>query len=106
MTEICEVVVTGDDVESLISMTKELISRRLVACGQHVSTIRSVYRWDGKLNDDTEARVMLHTRQELVSCLIDVIKAEHSYDVPCILATPIQEANPDYVQWVYDETRS
>jgi periplasmic divalent cation tolerance protein len=105
MTEpICEVIITAASQDWLISFTRSLVEDRLVACGQHIASIRSVYRWDGKIHDDHETRVALHTRASLVQQVIDRTRQAHPYDVACILAIPVAAGNPDYVQWVIDET--
>ena len=65
MTEpICEVIISADDEDWLINFTRTLVEDRLAACGQHVVPIRSIYRWDGSVQDDREIRVALHTRAE------------------------------------------
>ena len=104
-TGICEVVITADDVDWLIGFTRSLVEDRLAACGQHIERIRSVYRWDGKIEDGAEVRVALHTRAELVPEIIQRTNREHSYDVPCVLALPVAAGNPEYVAWVLAETR-
>jgi periplasmic divalent cation tolerance protein len=105
MTEpICEVIITADSEDWLINFTRSLIEDRLVACGQHIAPIRSIYRWDGTIHDDREMRVALHTRTSLVQEVIDRTRKAHSYDVACILAIPVQTGNPDYIQWVISET--
>jgi periplasmic divalent cation tolerance protein len=105
MTEqICEVIITADSEDWLVSLTRSLVEDRLVACGQHISPIRSIYRWEGKVHDDSEMRVALHTRTSLVQTVIDRTRQVHPYEVPCILAFPIQAGNPEYLQWVIEET--
>ena len=105
MTEpICEVIVTADSEEWLVSFTRSLVEDRLVACGQHIGPIRSIDRWDGAIHDDREMRVALHTRSSLVQHIIDRSGQSHPYDVPCVLALPVQAGNPDYVSWVIQET--
>ena len=107
MTEpICEVIITADDENWLINFTRSVIEDRLAACGQHISPIRSVYRWNGSIHDDPEVRVALHTRTSLVPAIIDRVNREHPYQVPCVLALPIQTANPNYLTWVVEETIS
>jgi periplasmic divalent cation tolerance protein len=101
---ICEVIITADSEDWLVRFTRSLVEDRLVACGQHVGPIRSIYRWDGTVNDDRETRVALHTRASLVQQVIDRTRQAHPYEVPCILAFPIQAGNPDYVRWVISET--
>ncbi|MEU8237352.1 divalent-cation tolerance protein CutA [Actinoplanes missouriensis] len=103
-TDICEVVITAADPEWLAGFTRRLVADRLAACGQQIAAIRSIYRWDGEVQDDPEARVALHTRVDLVDRIIERADAEHPYDVPCVLALPILAANPAYADWVRQET--
>jgi periplasmic divalent cation tolerance protein len=103
--EVCEVVVTAGDPEWLAGFTRDLVSDRLAACGQNIATIRSIYRWDGEIQDDTEARVALHTRASLVPAIVDRANRDHPYDVPCVIALPVVDGNPAYLEWVRTETR-
>jgi periplasmic divalent cation tolerance protein len=59
--EICEVIITANDPQWLLNFTRALVNDRLAACGQHVLSIRSVYRWQGAIEDEGGARVALHT---------------------------------------------
>ena len=104
-TDICEVIVTAGDAETLVKLTRTLVDERLAACGQNIASIRSIYRWDGAVQDDPEARVALHTKASLVPELTERVKALHSYDVPCVIALPVVGGNADYIQWVLTETR-
>ena len=105
MTEqICEVIITANSEEWLVSLTRSLVEDRLVACGQHMSPIRSIYRWDGTIHDDSELRVALHTRASLVQQVIDRTRQEHPYDVPCVLAFAVEAANGDYAKWIMEAT--
>jgi periplasmic divalent cation tolerance protein len=101
---VCEVVISADSAGWLVDFTRELVAARLVACGHHLTPIRSVYRWDGAVRDEQEARVALHTRRSLVPKIVERADADHPYDVPCVIALPIAAGNPRYVQWILDET--
>lgn len=101
---ICEVIVTANSIDWLASFTRRLVEDRLVASGQHITSIRSIYRWQGKIEDTTEARVGLHTRASLVPRIIERANIEHPYDVPCVVALPVLRGNPAYIQWVLSET--
>ena len=95
MTEpICEVIITADSEDWLVNFTRSLVEDRLVACGQHIAPIRSIYRWDGTIHDDREMRVALHTRASLVPEVIDRTRQAHPYEVPCILAFPLRREIP------------
>ena len=106
MTEaICEVIITADDEGWLLDFTRALVRDRLVACGQHMTPIRSIYRWQGVVQESGETRVALHTRASLVAAVIEHARAEHPYDVPCVIALPVAQVNPDYLAWVLDSTQ-
>jgi periplasmic divalent cation tolerance protein len=98
-------VVTADSADWLAGFTRRLVEDRLAACGHTLAAIRSIYRWDGQVQDDAEARVMLHTRASLVPAIVARADAEHPYDVPCVIALPITAGNPAYLDWVAAETR-
>jgi periplasmic divalent cation tolerance protein len=102
--DICEVVITAADADWLARFTRRLVEDRLAACGHQIAAIRSIYRWDGAVQDDAEARVALHTRTALVEAIVARADAEHPYDVPCVIALPVVAANPAYAEWVVAET--
>lgn len=104
--EVCEVIITADSAEWLADFTRALVEDRLAACGHNIAAIRSIYRWEGAVHDDAEARVALHTRVELVPAIVERTNRDHPYDVPCVLAVPIVGGNPTYIQWVIDQTES
>ncbi len=103
--DVCEIVVTGSDAEWLSGYTRTLVEERLVACGHQFAAIRSVYRWEGAVHDEPEARVALHTRRSLVPEVVARTAELHPYDVPCVIALPLVGGNPDYLRWVVQETR-
>jgi periplasmic divalent cation tolerance protein len=103
--ECCEVVITAEDAEWLAGFARRLVEGRLAACAHLSAPIRSIYRWDGDVHDEPEARVALHTRRSLVPEIVARTSADHEYEVPCVLALPVVAGNPDYLRWVVAETR-
>jgi periplasmic divalent cation tolerance protein len=103
--QVCEVVITADNEDWLLDFTRSLLRERLVACGQHVTPIRSIYRWNDEIEEDTETRVALHTRLGLIPAILERVRHEHPYEVPCVLALPVAAGNPDYLAWVIAETK-
>ena len=102
--QFCEVVITADDPEWLAGFTRALVEERLAACGHLVQPIRSIYRWDGAVHDEPEARVALHTRRSLVAAIVARVEEAHGYEVPCVLALPVTGGNPAYLAWIANET--
>jgi uncharacterized protein involved in tolerance to divalent cations/transcriptional regulator with XRE-family HTH domain len=82
-----------------------LVTRRLAACGNIIPSIRSLYNWEGKIENDTEALVILHTRASLVPQVIEAIERDHPYDTPQIIALPVLAASTGYHQWVIESTQ-
>jgi periplasmic divalent cation tolerance protein len=101
--EFCEVVVTADDADWLAGFTRTLVEERLAACG-HVGAIRSVYWWNGAVQDGPEARVGLHTRRSLVPAIVARTRELHPYAVPCVIALPLVGGSSDYLRWLAAET--
>ncbi len=104
-SDFCEVVVTAEDADWLAGFTRTLVEERLAACGHTIAGVRSIYRWDGAVQDEPEARVALHTRRSLVPEIVERTAELHPYDVPCVIALPIADGNPDYLRWIAAETR-
>ena len=102
--EFSEVVITAPDAEWLAAFTRSLVEDRLAACGHNIAAIRSIYRWQGTVHDEAEARVALHTRTGLVPHIVDRADRDHPYEVPCVIAMPLIAGNPAYLEWVRDET--
>jgi periplasmic divalent cation tolerance protein len=106
VTELCEVVITAPDPDWLLDLTRELVAEGLCASVHNFSPVRSVYRWRGEVHERTEGRASLHTRMSLVGTIVERVKASHPYEVPGISARLIVGGNPDYLQWMADETIS
>jgi periplasmic divalent cation tolerance protein len=105
MEPLADVTVTAADAEWLSHLTEQLVTRRLAACGNIIPSIRSLYKWEGKVEDDTEALVILHTRASLVPEVIEAIERDHPYDTPQIIALPVLAASTGYHQWVIESTQ-
>lgn len=83
---------------------RALVEARLAACANIIDGMDSIYWWQGKLTEDREAVLIIKTRADLVSAVTARIKALHSYTVPCVVALPILDGNPDYIDWIGQET--
>ncbi|MGB2856426.1 MAG: divalent-cation tolerance protein CutA, partial [Dehalococcoidia bacterium] len=81
-----------------------LIGQRKAACVNIIPQINSLFRWEGKIEDDRESLLLVKTRAELFPEVVDAVKSVHSYDVPEIIALPIVEGSQDYLKWIGEET--
>lgn len=96
--------VTARDRAEALSIGRTLVSERLVACVNVLDGLRSIYWWDGAVQEEDEACLVAKTRQELVEKVVARVKELHSYDVPCIVALPVADGNPDFLDWIAAET--
>ena len=80
----------------------KVIEERLAACVNILPSVRSIYTWKGKIEDDEESMMFIKTRADSVADLTGRIRELHSYEVPEIIAVEIKgnEGNPDYLNWV------
>ena len=87
------------------NLAKTLVEERLAACGNIVPGLRSIYRWQGKIEDETECLLLLKTTADGFAALEQRVRALHPYEVPEILGVAVDGALPAYVQWVADSLR-
>ena len=98
------VFMTTPDVETGRSLARALVDARLAACGNVVTGVESVYRWQGEVRTDSEALVILKTSVDRVHEMMQRAQALHPYDVPELLAVSVAEGAAEYVDWVVNET--
>ena len=99
------VYMTAGSPEEADSLGRMLVERRLAACVNVIDGMRSMYWWDGAVQEGREAVVIAKTRTDLVDELTRAVKDIHSYDVPCVATLPLEGGNPDFLNWIYDETK-
>lgn len=83
-----------------------MVTEALAACVNILAPARSIYRWQGAIEQAGEVPALFKTRADLADALIARIAALHSYDVPAITAWPIAAAHPPYLDWIAAETRA
>ncbi|MFW6080226.1 MAG: divalent-cation tolerance protein CutA, partial [Gemmatimonadota bacterium] len=83
-----------------------LVEERVVACGNILPALTSIYRWGGEVERDQEALVVLKTTTAAVPELLERVPALHPYDVPEVLVLPVDAGHAPYLGWVAGATRS
>ena len=100
------VFITAGSVEEGRNIARTLVEERVAACVNIVSPIESVYRWQGKVQDDREVLLIAKTEAEMLEKLARRVKQLHSYQVPEIVALPIVAGSEDYLRWIDEQTGS
>jgi periplasmic divalent cation tolerance protein len=84
-------------------MAEELVSARLAACVQILPEIQSVYRWQGRVERETEVLLLAKTTRGKFDELDRKVRAIHSYETPEIVALPITAVSEPYLRWLQGE---
>jgi len=103
-TDAVVVLTTIANEDEAVTLIRELLDRRLIACGTVQAGARSLYRWEGKIADETEAMVLLKTRSGCIEGLRRAFAELHPYKVPELLAIPVTGGLERYLGWINSET--
>jgi periplasmic divalent cation tolerance protein len=100
---IVTVYATFADGEEAERIARTLVEERLAACANILGPIRSVYRWQGKIEEAEEVAALFKTRADAADALIARLAELHSYAVPAAVAWAIEATLPAYAEWVTAE---
>ena len=103
MGEFVVVYVTVGSAEEGERISRALVEERLAACVNRVGGIRSVYRWQGRVEESGEELLIIKTRKDLFDRLKKRVQALHSYEVPEIIVLPILAGNQSYLKWLAEQ---
>ncbi len=104
MTDALLVLTTLPNSEAAIELARHLVNERLAACANLLPAVRSIYRWQGNVQDENEVLVLLKTKQDHFERLKARILELHPYEVPEVLALPVEQGYSAYLQWITRET--
>jgi periplasmic divalent cation tolerance protein len=84
------------------AIATDLVAQRLAACVNITSPVRSIYRWQSKVDSAVEWMLIIKTTQAAFVDLSAAIQALHSYEVPEIIALPVTAGSDAYLRWLDD----
>ncbi len=93
---------TTDSIDEAKKIAKELVKKKWVACANILPYVDSYYLWDGKMQENREVKVFFKTKDENFPRVRDYIIDHASYEIPEVSKVPITDANPDYINWLYE----
>lgn len=100
------VYMTAANKSEALAIGRALVEERLVACVNILDAMTSVYRWQGRIEEAIETVLIAKTTEEAVPRVVERVKALHSYECPCVISWPVAQGNPDYLQWIHDESQA
>ena len=105
MTEALVVLVTVPSRQVGEEIAARIVTERLAACVNVLGPVRSVYRWQGDLCRDEEHLLLIKTAHDRYSALEDRVCELHPYEVPEVIALPVQAGSRAYLDWVFEQIR-
>lgn len=100
------VLTTLPDPASAEDLAEKLIAENIAACVNIMGEMTSIYRWQGKIHKGTEHQLMVKTTDKCYPQVQALIKDNHPYELPEILAIPVADGLPDYIDWVNTCTKN
>ena len=97
--------VTTSSVEEAKRIAESLVERKLAACVNVIPQVVSYYWWNGKIESDQEAKLVIKTKSELMEELIESVKKLHSYEICEVTSVPIVGGNADYLKWIDENVK-
>jgi periplasmic divalent cation tolerance protein len=98
------VFITAPGEEEAAGIAKALVEEKLAACVNIIRGIRSIYRWEGRVEDEPEALMVVKSREGLFEKLSGRVRELHPYSVPEVIAVPITRGLKEYVDWIGEAT--
>jgi periplasmic divalent cation tolerance protein len=105
VTDAIVVLVTAPGADEAARIARAVVEDRLAACGNVVPGLRSIYRWKGAVQEDAEALLVLKTTRDRFEALRARVLALHPYEVPEVIALPVEAGSAPYLAWISAETR-
>lgn len=96
--------VTAPDIAAAEALAAAVVEPRLAACANILPGMRSIYRWQGALEQAEEVVLLVKTRDGLVQAASDALVSAHPYDEPCVLVIPVEGGAPGFLAWIAAET--
>jgi periplasmic divalent cation tolerance protein len=99
------VFVTASSYEEANRLSSLVVESKIAACATIIENVRSLFRWEGKVNSERESLLILKTTAGRFLDLERLVKKHHSYEVPEVIAFPIAMGSKDYLEWIRQETQ-
>lgn len=99
------ILITVPSAESAKTLAHGIIERQLAACVNIIPQVTSVYRWEGKVNEDSEQLLVIKTETKLLKDLAAAVRELHPYTVPELISLPITAGSQAYLNWVTDSVK-
>ena len=94
------VYITTPDLDVARRIARALVEERLAACANILPGMESFYRWEGAVLNDQEVVLIVKTRSALLVPLTERVIALHPYEIPCVVALPVNQGHEPFLRWI------
>ncbi|MGH7869279.1 MAG: divalent-cation tolerance protein CutA [Candidatus Dormibacteraceae bacterium] len=105
MTDKVVVLITARNLEESKTIARHLVELELAACVNILHPMRSIYRWQGKIEDQKECLLLVKSTRALFRNIETEVKRVHSYETPEIICLPVVDGSLDYLKWVEESVK-
>ncbi|MES9988768.1 MAG: divalent-cation tolerance protein CutA [Candidatus Thiodiazotropha endolucinida] len=99
-TPLLLILCTAPDRETALKLSRSLLEQRLAACVNLSPPVTSVYHWQGRLEESEEILLLIKTTKQQYNNVEATLRAQHPYELPEIIAVPVEQGLDDYIDWV------
>ena len=99
------IISTVDTMDLALKISHALVDEGEAACVNIIPGVRSIYRWEGKTYDEPELLLLIKSSADSFEPVRKKIRRLHSYDTPEVIALPIAEGDPDYLNWLHSQVK-
>ncbi|MEW8691321.1 MAG: divalent-cation tolerance protein CutA [Candidatus Thiodiazotropha endolucinida] len=99
-TPLLLILCTAPDRETALKLSRSLLEQRLAACVNLSPPVTSVYHWQGRLEESEEILLLIKTTKQQYNNVEATLRAQHPYELPEIIAVPVDQGLDDYIDWV------
>ncbi len=96
--------ITAGGMEEAERLAAGLVEEKLAACVNIIPRIKSFFYWEGRAQHEEEVLLIGKTRTDLLQKVVDHVRQNHSYDLPCVVSWELDGGNPAFLQWIDAET--
>jgi len=94
------VFITAKDIEEAKKIARGLLEKKLAACCNLIDGVKSLFWWEGKIDEALETLIIVKTQKRKMKEIIQTVKLLHSYQVPEVIALPVVDGYEPYLKWV------
>jgi periplasmic divalent cation tolerance protein len=103
--ELIVILCTAPNGDAAEELARGLVEQRLAACVNVISGVKSFYRWQGKLESDSEVQLLIKSCRDRFDDVVAWLGEHHPYDVPEVLALRADRVSAAYLSWAIESTR-